>query len=129
LIEFRIEDNHLLLSLTIKDPDDQILLMIADNELIYKTDLWDLSFVGGKIAIREKEGSILAEIAFKAPSKIIVERATFWNKSYSIAVTSRGVSDRFGNTTSGARSRNVKYGIVLNSRDEFWPSLAYYLSY
>ncbi len=129
LIEFRIEDSHLLLSLAIKDADNQILLLIIDNELIYKTDLWDLSFIGGRITIKDKQGSILAELALKPPNEIIIERAIFWNKSYCITVSSKGISDRYGNTTSGARSHNVKYGVVLNSRDEFWPSLAYYLSY
>ena len=129
LMEFRIEDNHLLLSLVIKDHYDEILLLIDDNELIYKTDLWDLSFIGGKITIREPAGKILAEISFRPPSEIVIERATFWNKSYSLQVNHGSVSDRYGNTLSGARSRNVKYGVILNSRDEFWPSVAYYQSY
>ena len=48
--------------------------MIEENELIYKTDSWDVEFVGRTLTIRNGSRDILVKIEFRPPSEVFIER-------------------------------------------------------
>lgn len=74
IIAFRFVDDNLFLNCHIVRPDGEIGLLIEENELIYKTDSWDVEFVGRTLTIRNGSRNILVKIEFRPPSEVFIER-------------------------------------------------------
>jgi hypothetical protein len=129
LLKFRIEEEQLLLSLVLNDRRGKLLLHIDENEMIFRSDLWDIERTGKRMIVRNGLADIGAEFIFNTPSEIVVNKAEFWNRGYELCVSSNGVVDQFSNRMNGGKAINARYGIVLNSKDEFAPSAMYWTSY
>jgi hypothetical protein len=76
LLWFRIDHSgNLFLTANIFDENNLPLLVIRENELMYRPATWDVEFKGRKLTLREAARKILFEIEFKPPQEVAVERA------------------------------------------------------
>ena len=81
---------QLLLTLQLFDKFGATLLCIDKNELVYRTDSWDISWVGQVLQIREDPQRIVVELVFCRPALIQIERGHFQLDGYEIAVAPPG---------------------------------------
>ncbi|MBO3089667.1 hypothetical protein [Cellulomonas dongxiuzhuiae] len=77
LLGFRFEQGRLLLNLAIYDHKDQPLFLVEDGELTYRTDQWDIEWVGQTLTVRNGRRKPIVEIRFAVPDQVIVRRARF----------------------------------------------------
>lgn len=63
IIWFDVEEGNLLLNVFIYQ-NNQPILLIKNNELVYMTELWDVEFVGRTLSIREGHRRIVVKITF-----------------------------------------------------------------
>ncbi|SRR6266566_355036 len=86
LISFRSDRSHWLLNLKVFDKNDDLILQITDNELIYSIDPWDIELVGHTLIIRESQGNILVDLLFEPPSRIKIQRGHFLHNGIEIEI-------------------------------------------
>jgi trigger factor len=87
LLEFRLEDGHVLLSLKIHGPFGNPILTIVDNELCYVVgSAWDFELTGRRLVIREAARRVFLDIEFAVPDRLIVRRAYFMKNGVQIDV-------------------------------------------
>ena len=77
MIRFRVEDEHLLLSMRVFDECNLQVLEIEDNELVYSIIPWDIELVKTTLIIRVAQRNILLEIEFLPPDKIKINKGRF----------------------------------------------------
>lgn len=87
LLEFRLEDGHVLLGLKIHGPFGNPILTIIDNELCYVVgSAWDFELTGRRLVIREAARQIFLDIEFAVPDKLVVRRACFMRNGVQVDV-------------------------------------------
>lgn len=114
LIGVKLEDGHFLLSLTVYDFNNNIILLIDDNELVLNSRLWDIEVVGSRITVRESKGIILFDVVFRPPSSVVVMRGHFLRNGVELLVAPRWcvlLNNRF--LFSDVRTRNLLIGLDL----------------
>ena len=74
LVSFDLEDGHLLLNLTLYDHQNDVVMVIKRNILIYSSNPWDIQLVGRNLIIREAARSIFIDMTFEVPNKIAINR-------------------------------------------------------
>jgi hypothetical protein len=77
LLAFRLEQDHLFLTLQVIDDSGQRALWIKENELRFCTTPWDIELVGCNLTIRERQRDYLIDIVFNPPSQIEVRKGRF----------------------------------------------------
>tara|TARA_R110000737_G_scaffold20948_2_gene39338 strand:+ start:78 stop:863 length:786 start_codon:yes stop_codon:yes gene_type:complete len=77
IIGIILADGHFLLNMLLFDEFNNIILHIKNNQLIYKTDLFDIQFISKTITIREKLRKIFIVIKFETPNTIIISKGKF----------------------------------------------------
>jgi hypothetical protein len=78
LVGFDYEDEHLLLTLDLRDADDHQLMLIDRSELVYWIDTWDIQLVGQRLTFRRDLGDIIFDATFSPPTEIVIHRADFF---------------------------------------------------
>ena len=122
MVKFRVEDNHLLLTLVFNDPMNRLTLAVEDNELVYSVDPWDIEFVGRRLTLRIAERRVLADIVFGPPSRIAIERGHFLRNGVQAVVTRDGLTiENVGSPISNCSFGDCSAGILLGGCD---PTLA-----
>lgn len=86
LVQFRLEDDQLLLSVRIFDVQNRPVFTIEDNELTYSTALWDVEFVGRQMTIRHGSGDIYLNVEFFTPNRVVITRGFFLYNGVQIQV-------------------------------------------
>ena len=94
IIAFRFVDDNVFLNCTIVRPDGEIGLLIEENELIYKTDSWDVEFVGRTLTIRNGSRDLLVKVEFRPPSEVFIERLNLVYSDMRLWVDDRGLHVR-----------------------------------
>jgi hypothetical protein len=74
VVGFRFEDGHYLLHVNLFDDNNERVLAITDNELVYSVDPWDVELVGTRLVIRVASRDILVDIRFDPPDRISFTR-------------------------------------------------------
>jgi hypothetical protein len=74
LLAFTFEDGQLLLTIQVFNQAGEPVLWIDRNELKYRTDSWDVSFVGQTLTVRQGSRHILFEVRFAPPNVVEVTR-------------------------------------------------------
>lgn len=78
LFGFDYSDEHLLLNLDLRDVDDNQLVLIERNELVYWIDTWDIHLVGTRLTLRRDVGDIVFDATFFPPTHVVIERGDFF---------------------------------------------------
>lgn len=74
IVGFRVESGRLLLQFSAFNEFNIPILQIVDNELIYRTEQWDIEWVGKKLTIREGHRKILLQLVFEPPNIIKIAK-------------------------------------------------------
>ncbi|MEX2621051.1 MAG: HNH endonuclease signature motif containing protein [Egibacteraceae bacterium] len=74
LVAFRFEDGHYLLNVMLFDEQNELVLRILDNELVYVPTPWDIEFVGTRLIIRSAARNIFIDIKFEPPARVVLDR-------------------------------------------------------
>lgn len=75
ILWFRVDENgRIFFNMEILDECNLPLLVINENALMYKTDIWDILFQGTKLTIRQAARNIFLEIEFCPPNGIRILR-------------------------------------------------------
>lgn len=106
----------------LKNENDEVIVGIVENELIFKLDFWDIEFVGRRFTIRQQERNLTLDMRFNMPSEIIFDRAVFCNKGNKLAISDGRITTRTGGAIYDSVSVNSRYGLVYNSNEDFAPS-------
>ncbi len=88
IVIFRVEDEHLLLSFNYYDESNRLALRIKNNELVYRTDVWDIEFIGKNLKLRKGKREIILDLAFEPPTKIAIDCARINRNGVTIIVDS-----------------------------------------
>jgi len=62
IIWFNFQDGNLLLNLSLYDRKGKQVVQIRDNQLVYSTDAWDITFVGKTLRIQAEARDTLLEL-------------------------------------------------------------------
>lgn len=103
------------LSLDLRDANNRSLLIVNENELIHRTDTFDVERVGNRLLLREAARSVFVDMRFDAgAAKVTINRAGFWMNGIGVQVRS-GVISFQGKTTTfgGTGSINAQVGIMI----------------
>lgn len=101
LISFELIEGKLFFNLIVLDEHGNLMLKIVENELIYKTDLWDIEFVGRRLKIREKLREIIFDIEFLIPNAVKIYKARLYCDGYWFNVDENGFTARGFNVGVG----------------------------
>lgn len=121
LLFFKLKDGNLFLNLFLKDKNDNTILKIIDNELIFAPISWDIEFKGKKIKINEKQREILIEIEFLPPNKIRISRGKIFFKNIEILITNNSINIKNNNfTISNCKTVNCSGGLIINCENPLY---------
>lgn len=71
---FTLDTKGLLLNLDALDSKNNRILYIKESELILSTTIWDATFVGTTLTIREKPRGLSLSLEFHPPHRIVIAR-------------------------------------------------------
>jgi hypothetical protein len=116
IVGFVLIDGHLLLHLQLYDEYNIPIATIYNNELIYSTSPWDIKLTGRNLVIRAAERSVLVDIQFEVPNRIVIRRARVFCNGVEIVVQPDYVlivnsETLLGNTFAGG----FPFGLVFGS--------------
>ena len=116
IINFRLDSGHWLLNLNMYDKNDELILLIADNELIYSPNSWDIELVGHNLVIHEAHRKILIDILFEPPSQIKIQRGHFFHKGIEVEITQNSLKIvNTGQTLIGCGTGGHTHGMLLGN--------------
>ncbi|WP_419705338.1 hypothetical protein [Promicromonospora sp. NFX87] len=77
LLGFEFDGGRPLLNLSLYDHQDQPLVQVENSELMYRTDQWDVEWVGQTLTVRRAQRQPTIEIDFVVPDQVVIRRAQF----------------------------------------------------
>jgi hypothetical protein len=118
ILGFILGDDHLLLNVNVFDENNNPILRIQNNTLVYSVSPWDVELVGRRLRVRERARNFLLDVVFDPPSRIIIERAHFMLNGVEILVR----PDHFlvlnnGTLFQQTEGNGVQFGFVLGNED------------
>ena len=115
LLVVRVEDGNVLLTMNIKNEDDETIFLVDENEMIFTTNLWDVEFVGRTLTMREGRGRFTFQVEFWPPDALVVNRGKFWNAGDYVEITEKGITEKSGSAIGHCLMLNVECGVLMNS--------------
>ncbi|QIW17176.1 HNH endonuclease [Bacillus thuringiensis] len=116
LLSFILLDGRLLLNAQIFDENNEVILLIHENQIVYSISQWDIQFVGKTLTLREKARKILINIIFETPNKVIIDKARLLCNGVEILVKEEVMV--IGDNRSfmiGCHFDNCQGGVVIGS--------------
>ncbi len=116
IISFRLDSGHWLLNLNVYNRNDDLILLIADNELIYSPNSWDIELVGHNFVIHEAKRKIFVDILFEPPNQIKIQRGHFLHKGIEVEITQNCLKIvNTGATFTRCGSRDLTHGMLIGN--------------
>ena len=127
IVMFRVEDGHLLLTVQLFDEENELLVQVVDNELVFSTEEWDVEFVGRTLTVRSAPRSIFVGMTFEPPSRIVIDRGRIWRNGIMLTIQPTCVIVGQGNTMSGCSAINCAFGLATGDLPEGLGGGAFYI--
>jgi trigger factor len=87
VVLFRAEDGHLLLTVQLFSEQNDMLIQIVDNELVFSVEPWDVEFKGRELTVRGGPGDIFVRMKFEpADARITIERGHIWRNGIELEI-------------------------------------------
>jgi len=118
LLGFILADGHLLLHVNLFDECNNLVLRIANNQLVYSTTPWDVRLTGRRLEIREGSGRFLIDMTFEVPNRIRIDRGRFLLNGVELLVRpdfALVTNNRM--LLSGSSAVNCSGGLVLGTSE------------
>jgi trigger factor len=113
IVLFRMQDGHLLLTVQLFDEDNEMLVQILDNELVYSIDHWDVQFEGLQLTVRAAYREIFVRMRFQPPSRVEINRGHLWRNGVEMEIW----PDKFivmpGFQVSGSQGVHCPLGLAI----------------
>ncbi|QBJ35245.1 cell division protein [Hafnia alvei] len=119
LVGFIIQDNHILLTLNAFDRENNKLIRIVNNQLVYNTSAWDVQLVGTTLTVRQSHREILLEIKFSPPNKMEITRGNLYCNGVKISLD--GEMMKVNNNSllmEGCTFKNCQVGLGIGERSQ-----------
>jgi trigger factor len=113
LVLFRMQDGHLLLTVQLFDENNEMLVQILDNELVYSVDQWDVQFEGLELTVRAAHREIFVRMKFKPPSRVEIDRGHIWRNGVEMELWPDRLVLRPGMTISTNHGVRCPLGIAI----------------
>lgn len=113
LLQFQVEDGHLLLTLRVYDKDDVLRLWIEENELAFRTDNYDVEWVKNRIVVRTGPRRIAIEVVLSPPNVLALPRGVLWRHGCFLRITPEAVVGPFDCRYAGCTAEGAGKGIVV----------------
>jgi hypothetical protein len=118
IVGFVLIDGHLLLHLQLYDEYNIPVATIHNNELIYSTSPWDIKLTGRNLVIRAAERSVLVDIQFEVPNRIVIRRGRILCNGLEIVIQPDYVLIVNSDTLLGnVSARGFPFGLVFGSAE------------
>ena len=127
IVMFRVEDGHLLLTVQLFDEDNELLVQVVDNELVFSTEEWDVEFVGRQLTVRSAPRKIFVGMTFEPPSCIVIDRGRIWRNGIEIRIQPACITVGQGNTMSGCHATNCFFGLATGDLPQGLGGGAFYI--
>ncbi|PFI14638.1 HNH endonuclease signature motif containing protein [Bacillus cereus] len=114
LLSFILDNGRLLLNACLFDENNEVVLLIEENQLVYSMEPWDIQIVGKTLTMREKARKILINITFDTPNKVIINKARLLCNGVEILIKDDVMT--IGNnicSISGSHFHNCQGGVVI----------------
>jgi trigger factor len=118
IVMFRVEDGHLLLAVQLFDEDNELLVQVFDNELVFSTEEWDVEFEGRKLTVRSAPRNVFVGMTFEPPSRVVIDRGRIWRNGIKVTIQQAYVLVGNGNKISGSRMVNCNFGLATGDLPE-----------
>jgi hypothetical protein len=117
-VVFTLADGHLMLSVTLFDQANRVVLQIDQNQLIHTVDHWDVEFAGRTLVIRAGQGDVFIDMTFEPPNKIRFNRGRILFNGVEILLAhDYAWLSNIESVLDGFSTSNVNFGIVLGPPD------------
>lgn len=113
LIFFRRVDGGLYLDLTMHDEFNWPVLLIRDNELVVRSDAWDINFEGHTLTMREAKRKFFARIVFEPPHRVVIDRGRFLHNGLEIVIDGNKITVPGGRMTLSGNRWDSPVGLVF----------------
>jgi hypothetical protein len=87
IIYIKFEDDQILLTIKLYDKNNKLVLRIIDNELIYSTGHWDITFIKNRLTLLEGKRQITLGIEFSPPSQVHVYNGKIFLNGLELNIT------------------------------------------
>lgn len=87
IVGFSFEDGRLLLMVQLFNEANELLLQIAESELVYSTSPWDVEFVGRRLTVRHDPGDIFVSMILEPPTRVVVDRGRLWRNGVELQIS------------------------------------------
>ncbi len=134
LLGFVLGDGHLLLNVNLFDDNNNEVLTIANNELVYSSSPWDIDLIGRNLIIRESSRKLLLDIVFDVPNKITINRGRLLCNGVEVIIRPDHILLANNNTlVSRCTVTNTHVGLIIGERSNvgggafYFPSIPRYV--
>jgi hypothetical protein len=122
ILWFTFDGYYLLLNISLFDNENKLILEIRDNELIYSTELWDVTFIGKTLTIKTASRETALVLTVSPNEKIIhIQKAKFYSNGLCIDVNEDGIPNvkrsifpTSGHAINYGEKKNTKPAIQLS---------------
>lgn len=114
IVAFMRQDERLLLTVQLFGEQNEHVVQVLDNELVYSVEPWDIEMESRRLTIRNAPRDIFVSIEFTPPSLVDIQRGHFYCNGYEF----RAAPDVFDTGRShGARIRTsgMPFGIGIGN--------------
>ena len=124
MLGFVLAEGHVLLHVNLFNEANELVLRIANNELVYSISAWDVQLVGRRLRIREALGQFLIEMTFDPPNVVRVTRGRFLRNGVEIVIDpDYALITNNCTLITGCSMVNGGAGIVIGPTDAEAPSM------
>jgi hypothetical protein len=117
LVGFALVDGHLFLNLNVSDENNELVISILENQLMYSISPWDIELVGRRLRVRERPRHFFLDILFDPPNFVRIERARFLRNGVEVLVRPEEVRLSNGRTYHHNWIHGAGAGLVIGVGD------------
>lgn len=128
------EQGQLFLHMNIFDDSNNRVLCVVENQLQYTSVVWDITFVGKTLTLRQASRDLLLQITFLPPSTISIDRGCLLFNGVEITISPKFIYNG-ASCLAGCLSHNCQAGLVVGRNDRGlaaafgWPTVLRYSPY
>jgi trigger factor len=110
------EQGQLLLHMNVFDEFNNLALVAIRNELVHASSLWDITFVGNTLTLREAKRALLLEISFLPPRTLSIDRGCLLFNGVEIVIKPELIYCS-GRVLAGSLIHDCQAGLVVGRND------------
>jgi hypothetical protein len=115
IVMFRLEDSQLLLTVQLFDHNNELLVQILDNELVFSAEQWDVEFAGRSLTVRHAPHNIFVGMIFEPPNRVVIDRGRIWFNGAEVQIRPTQLRVAGGSSCSRGRAERGAIGIAIGN--------------